>query len=336
MGFEREETGEESDHDPCLDHVFAYMTSGSASWSNSRASEQAQVHNGHQYNNYYNYYGNPQTNAVDSPEARKAGEDFLRATREGQLRRIEVKLRERPYLTDYADENGVTALHEASFHGHEYVVRILLEHGADVNAQSPKLGTPLCSAASQGRTDIVSLLIEWRANLMLGGTAVGQPLQVACFCGDLSTVRLLLDKGADVNAVNRSSSFRVENSTALMTTATWGQAEIVELLLRRGADPNLQDIHGRTALMIAAGFGWKACVVTLLRFRKQINMQDHEGITAAMYAARWGHLLALQELVDAGASIDVREKNGYTALDYARIGRHSECRRFLESISPKR
>ena len=57
------------------------------------------------------------------------------------------------------------------------------------------------------------------------------PVIVAAFCGQLSTVETLLAAGAKVNEPNAAGQ------TALMLAASVGQAQMCDLLLRKGADP---------------------------------------------------------------------------------------------------
>jgi hypothetical protein len=64
--------------------------------------------------------------------------------------------------------------------------------------------------------------------------------------------RLLLDAGADVNALNR------DFSTPLMYASLDGSADIVEFLLKRGANPDLKNDWGETALDSAANPKTKA------------------------------------------------------------------------------
>jgi ankyrin repeat protein len=48
----------------------------------------------------------------------------------------------------------------AAWNGHLEIVKLLLEHGADVNAKMEGLGTALHLAASNGHLEIVKLLLE--------------------------------------------------------------------------------------------------------------------------------------------------------------------------------
>jgi len=70
----------------------------------------------------------------------------------------------------------------------------------------------------------------------------------------------LIESGADVNAKDN-----LFGRTALMIASFYGHKEVVELLLKKGADVNAKDKNGRTALMIASKKGHKE-IVELLKF----------------------------------------------------------------------
>ena len=61
--------------------------------------------------------------------------------------------------------DGATALHWAVEVGDTEVVRILLEHGAYVDAQTTEGQTALHEAARAGDTEVVRILLEHRANI---------------------------------------------------------------------------------------------------------------------------------------------------------------------------
>lgn len=58
------------------------------------------------------------------------------------------------------NKHGMTALMRAAYHGHERMVRVLLEHGADPNVVRNDRFTALALAAFFGHTDTVRILIE--------------------------------------------------------------------------------------------------------------------------------------------------------------------------------
>src|SRR5688500_2080635 len=74
------------------------------------------------------------------------------------------------------NQHGMTALMRAAYHGHEPMVRALLEHGADPNSTRNDRFTALALAAFFGHTEIVKTLIEHGAKteiLTRCGTSAG-------------------------------------------------------------------------------------------------------------------------------------------------------------------
>jgi ankyrin repeat protein len=132
-------------------------------------------------------------------------------------------------------------------------VRLLLEHGAYLEARDPDHGTPLLRAASLAQTDIVAFLLERGADINARDKYGNTPLiAAACECA-LATmndaydiVKMLLTRGANPNAHAQ------DGTTALMNAAGgFGGSAIVDLLLASGADPTARDKKGNTALAIA-------------------------------------------------------------------------------------
>jgi len=92
-----------------------------------------------------------------------------------------------------------TPLQAASYKGHADIVRVLLEHGADVNGDRVR-NPPLASACAGGHVEIVRLLLEHGASVK--GPSGRQVLQAACNTKNVEAVRLLLQYNIDVNAAD--------------------------------------------------------------------------------------------------------------------------------------
>ncbi len=75
--------------------------------------------------------------------------------------------------------------------------------------------------------------------------------------GDVEMLHLLLDAGADINATTE------HGITALMKAAIHDRADAAQALLGHGADGNLQDSDGFTAKDIAARLGNKGVAAVL-------------------------------------------------------------------------
>jgi ankyrin repeat protein len=93
---------------------------------------------------------------------------------------------------------------------------------------------------------------------------LNEPLAIAAGEGNTSRVQLLLRFGASPNAEGVDGT-----TTALIAAAQGGHAEIVKVLLERGADANLKDDEDRTALDRAREGGYTAIV-------QMIQQASHE------------------------------------------------------------
>ena len=173
---------------------------------------------------------------------------------------------------------------------------------------------------------------EWSMEQMLA-----QAICEASHKGWLSPVRDFLLAGGNVNSVVDR-----HHSTMLMAASGCRQDDLVELLLRSGANVNLTDVWGCTALLTAccsleyqpfraerawhggSFFGAASNVVyRLLRAGADPNLQDNMGLTALMIAAISGEVDCLKLLLQAGARTDLRERNGHTAVMLADMyGQH--------------
>ena len=146
------------------------------------------------------------------------------------------------------------------------VNRILQDVPEAVNAMFPlgrRSGTLLHAASMKQQPNIVRILIEHGANVNLSGEYAESPLYVAATYNCPGCVKLLLEAGADVNA--RGGMGR----TPLMTAVISGSdSDIIEMLLRSGATPDLADDLGTTALQMATMYGQTNCV-TILSKRSQ-------------------------------------------------------------------
>ncbi|GMF26907.1 unnamed protein product [Phytophthora fragariaefolia] len=104
---------------------------------------------------------------------------------------------------------------------------------------------------------------------------------------DVLAVEYLLDRTVNRPLVNYENS---RGDTALGTAAFYGTLKCAQVLIDRGANPNLvASLNGRTALMIAAGNGKENFVRFLLAYPEvDVHLHDATGKTALDYAQRRG------------------------------------------------
>ena len=134
--------------------------------------------------------------------------------------------------------------------------------------------------------------------------------------GRLGAVRSWLNEGGKADTLAERPS-EVSGlpipCTLLMLAAQHGHVQIVGLLLKRGADINLQTSRGNTALNAAANGGRERMVDLLLQHGAELNPQDSAAWSALSTAAKGGKERVVDLLLRRGAEIDLQYKNGDTA-----------------------
>jgi len=137
-------------------------------------------------------------------------------------------------------KRGFTALHTAASQGHPEMVKLLLAHGADANDNQTEGGdSPLNFAARYAHVDCAKLLLEAGADIHCRTHNLWQPLHNAAYHGHVETVRFLLDNGAQADS-------ECMWGTPLHLAAMCGSKELILIFLERGVDVNAVDRNGRT------------------------------------------------------------------------------------------
>src|SRR5207237_509312 len=123
------------------------------------------------------------------------------------------------------------ALLEAIHHDNVALANAWLRKGADANVRSPGTGTPaLAWAAGESRPAMVRLLLAHGADVNATDPYGDTALMTGAGRGSLAIVQLLLSHGADVNAK------AVQTALMVAAEENFGSAPVVELLLKHGAD----------------------------------------------------------------------------------------------------
>ena len=165
----------------------------------------------------------------------------------------------------------VTLLLKAAEYSWIESMKLLLDRGTDVHAQSPEGLDALMIAAGAGHTTLVALLLAAGADMKSQHKRQGNALQIAIRAGHTEVVELMLTF-TDSNADQRPNP-----NDAFATAAETGQVEAAKLLLNRGADINHKGVFrgGRQSALFAAIFGRKTELVKLLVERgAQIDLAE--------------------------------------------------------------
>ena len=262
------------------------------------------------------------------------------AARHGDLAMARLLLDHGATIDD-ADAEGSTPLLVATVRGHVPFALLLLERGAAPDGAPELAGyTPLHWAVNRSEAltshDYPDAPGEWAA---LAGIPDRRQ--------QLALIEALLDHGADVNARMTNLMPRygfslyflilppntMAGSTPFLLAATAGDAETMQLLVDRGADPLLAAAGGMTPLMMAAGAGWVineslvpeadrlAAVKLAHALGNDLNATDRRGFNAVHCAAYAGLVTVIEYLAEAGADLNHVAKNGQSPLGVAE-GQH--------------
>lgn len=106
-----------------------------------------------------------------------------------------------------------------------------------------------------------------------------------------AAANMLVERGADVNVTSAD-----RNNTPLMEAAGRGMNTLVELLLNRNAEVNLQSDNGQTALMLAVAEGFEDTALLLLRNGADPHIKDKLGMSARKYAELYGYARVVEEI----------------------------------------
>lgn len=211
---------------------------------------------------------------------------------------------------------GLTPLMAAAYLGDINLVKELLLKGANKEAITTEANTtngttPLILAACSGSTEIVRLLLAAGAQIDHKSGDDSTALVKAADGLHVETCRLLLELGADANGAEGNPPLVSVACSVFSKKYNGPGIEIINLLLKAGADVNARYEGGDTALGVC---GTVEVAQLLLTAGAEINARSDLGFTPLMNAAGQGGSYALTKLyLEAGANKDAKNSRGETA-----------------------
>jgi ankyrin len=261
--------------------------------------------------------------------------------------RVTELLLEHGAEVDTRDKDQWTPLHVASYFGNVEIVRLLLDHGADpeANAESDSGEKPL-HQVSYGKykshedgVRVAQLLLDRGVDVNARRNDHQTPLHVASYFGNVEIVHLLLDRGADPEA-----NAQGDNGEKPLHQLSYGKyrshgdgVHVAQLLLDRGANVNARRNDHQTPLHVASYFG-SLEIVRLLLYHGADSEAIAEGdmgekplhqVSYGKYRSQEDGVHVAQLLLDCGADVNTRRNDHRTPLHVASNVGNVEIVQFL-------
>ncbi|XP_064006125.1 ankyrin repeat and SAM domain-containing protein 6 isoform X2 [Pogoniulus pusillus] len=265
-------------------------------------------------------------NGADLNAQNKLGASVLTmASRGGHVSMVKLLLESGAFVDNYDhfstsilnssrdDLPDITPLMAAAQHGHEAVVHLLLDWGADCNYTVKTMGwSPLMLAAVSGKVSLAQQLMEKGANPDHLNVLHKTPFEISVgfkhkdmkdYLESLTTIRPQADSE--------------KRQPDVFHALKLGNFQLVKAIVDEDlSQVNITNVDGASPLMIAAVTGQLPLVQLLVEKNADIDKQDNvHGWTALMQATYHGNKDVVKYLLNQGADVNLRAKNGYTAFD---------------------
>ena len=186
--------------------------------------------------------------------------------------------------------------HYAIRFGHEEVASVLLASGANKNAEGFAGYSPITLGLAFNRGRIISELEHVKARWYAKRDMINRLLISKAALGQNQIVQYLLQKGADADALHMET-------TPLIVAARYADEEILQVLVRNGAE---------------------------------IEKTNATGTTPLISAAYWGNAVAVEWLLEAGANVRARDEYHHSPLYRAQATKEKGVVQLLRAAGAKK
>jgi ankyrin repeat protein len=204
------------------------------------------------------------------------------------------------------DKNDLTALMLAIQFGHTAAVKVLIQHGTDVNDKGSPKGTPLLYAMKLGQDiEMIVALLQSGAETGIQDPSGNTALTIAASGGHY---RKYLSKLLDTYGMDSLIHMTNKHQCTLFLCAAIGKHHaIMRVLLERGSAINQQNLEGDTAIILTIRKNQTAMALFFLEQPGiNINLANTKGSTALHAACRQNDLNVYEKLTMLNVNMGAR------------------------------
>ena len=194
---------------------------------------------------------------------------------------------------------GFPPLHMAAAGGHDAVIAVLLDNGADVNQVAVDGWSPIHFAVHNGHDAAVAVLLDKGANINHLNNDGYSPVYRAAKNGHETVVALLIDRGADVNLADNDGDRPID-------VAKTQKIKDMLIALTKEKQPEKGQPVDESQWFRAAKEGDLVLIQQGINDNKiDVNCRDSGGRTAMYWAAQEGHLPLVEYLITQHADLNI-------------------------------
>ncbi|XP_031562772.1 transient receptor potential cation channel subfamily A member 1-like [Actinia tenebrosa] len=238
------------------------------------------------------------------------------AAARGSLKIVEELLLVGKVDPNAIDKIGFTPLHIAASRGREKIVKVLVDHGADVTIQDHDGNMPTHIAAREGHAATLKALLQSVSGKaismehVLRSNGTGSCLQLATRRSNVEAAKVCIEFKA-------STSANLDDTTPpLHTACILGNMELLKSIVSSGASLEAEDIEGMTPILRACLNGNVEIIEYLINEGASLEAEV-DAPSPLMCAVKRGHSDAIRLLLRRGSSVFVRDLHQRTCLHVA-------------------
>ena len=222
-----------------------------------------------------------------------------------------------------ADDDGLTALHQACIDNAEEIVKILIKYNADVDCKDSEDWTPLHACITCGHMNIADILIKNGANLLALNADLSMPYDI---CDDEGPMLEFIEKNMEAQNITQDDINRirfepekiilddVNNEVKRIKSDNKDNKEI-QRIVKELVDKEVCEDGGRLVHIASANGYLQLGLYLLQELNANVNVQDNDGWSAAHAACCWSQQEMLQILADFNIDFNLRTKLGEKSVD---------------------